>query len=176
VRLFVSVSPPEHVIEMLRGLDRPDDARLRWTTPDQWHVTLRFLGEVDAPEPVADALRRVPDALAAAGVGEVRATLGPRVAWFSGRQVLQVPVSGLDALAHLVVDATARWGRPPEDRPFAGHLTLARARGRARGPADLAGTPVSAEWPVTAILLMSSVLGGRGARYDTLATVALAGA
>ena len=140
-------------------------------------MTLRFLGEVDAPGPVADALRRVPEALAAAGVGEVRATLGPRVAWFPGRQVLQVPVSGLDALAQAVVDATARWGRPPEDRPFSGHLTLARARGRARGPAGLAGRAARRR-----------MAGGgrsrwcrrcsvrRGSRYETLATVALPGA
>jgi 2'-5' RNA ligase len=176
VRLFVAVSPPENVMEMLRGIERPDDPRLRWTTPDQWHVTLRFLGEVEGPEPVADALTLVPEALAAAGVGEVWAALGPRVAWFPGRQVLHVPVSGLDALARAVVNATAPWGLPPEDRPFSGHLTLARARGRARGPAGLAGASLDAAWRVADFGLVSSVLGGRGSHYDTLATVALPGA
>ena len=173
VRLFVAVSPPENVMAMLRGMERPDEPRLRWTTPDQWHVTLRFLGDVDAPEPVAHALRLVPEALAATGVREVRATLGPRVAWFPGRQVLHVPVSGLDALARAVAGASAPWGRPPEDRPFSGHLTLARARGRARGPADLAGASLEAAWRVDDFSLVSSVLGGRGSRYETLATVAL---
>jgi 2'-5' RNA ligase len=175
VRLFVAVSPPENVMEMLRGIERPGDPRLRWTTPHQWHVTLRFLGEVEAPQPVADALRLVPEALVAGGVGEVWATLGPKVAWFPGRQVLHVPVSGLDALAQAVMDGTARWGRPPEDRPFSGHLTLARARGRARGPASLAGASLGAAWPVAAFTLVSSVLGARVSHYETLATVALPG-
>jgi 2'-5' RNA ligase len=175
VRLFVAVSPPEDVVEMLRRIERPDDPRLRWTTPHQWHVTLRFLGEVDAPGPVADALRLVPEALAVAGVREVHATLGPRVAWFPGRQVLHIPVSGLDALALEVVHATARFGRPPEDRPFSGHLTLARARGRARGPANLAGASLSAAWRVGDFALVSSVPGARGSRYDAVATVALPG-
>jgi 2'-5' RNA ligase len=175
VRLFVAVSPPEHVVELLRGIERPDVPGVRWTTEHQWHVTLRFLGEVDAPEPVADALRLVPEALTAAGAREVHATLGPGVAWFPGRQVLQVPVLGLAVLAQAVVDATAPWGRPSEDRAFSGHLTLARARGRARGPAGIAGASLDAAWRVEAVALVSSVLGAPGSRYETVASVALPG-
>ena len=173
MRLFVAVSPPPNVVEMLRGLERPDVASLRWTTEEQWHVTLRFLGEVGAPAAVADAVRAVPELLAAAGVAEVRAVLGPTVTWFPGRQVLQVPVGGLDALAGAVAQSTAPWGAPADDRPYSGHLTLARARGRARGPAGLAGASVVAAWRVGAVEVMSSVLGRRGARYETLASVAL---
>ncbi len=176
MRLFVAVSPPEDVVELLRGIERPDVPGVRWTTEQQWHVTLRFIGEVDAAEPVADALRFIPETLAAAGVRDVRATLGPLVAWFPGRQVLHVPVSGLDVLAQAVIDATAPWGRPPEDRPFSGHVTLARTRGRARGPAGLAGASLDAVWRVEAVALVSSVLGARGSRYETLAAVALPGA
>ena len=46
--------------------------------------------------------------------------------------------------------------------------------GRARGPAGIAGAPLDAAWRVEAVVLVSSVLGGRGARrYETVATVAL---
>jgi 2'-5' RNA ligase len=173
VRLFVAVSLPEHVVELVRGIDRPDVRGLRWTTEQQWHVTLRFLGQVEAAEPVEEALGLVPDALASAGGTDVRAVLGPRVAWFPGRQVLYVPVSGLDSLAQAVGDATAPWGQRAEDRPFSGHLTLARARGRARPPARLAGAALGAQWRVEAFVLMSSVLGRGGAHYERLATVAL---
>jgi 2'-5' RNA ligase len=175
VRLFVAVWPPESVVEMLLGLDRPDVDFLRWTTEPQWHVTLRFLGEVDDPGPVADALRAVPERLVDAGMGEVRAALGPTTAWFPGRQVLQVPVTGLDALADAVVDISAPWGDPVDERRFSGHLTLARVRARARGPASLAGVSLAATWQVRAFELVSSVLGPGGARYDTVATVALPG-
>ena len=58
---------------------------------------------------------------------------------------------------------------------FVGHLTLARTRGRARGPAHLAGVPLAARWPVQQVELVSSVLGPEGSRYRTEAAVALTG-
>jgi len=195
VRLFVAVWPPDSVVEMLRGIDRHDLPQLRWTTEQQWHVTLRFLGEVDAPDPVADALRAVPDTLHARHAhsdsdsdgdgddddggdadGGVRAALGPATAWFPGRQVLQVPVTGLDALAQAVADATAPWAAHADDRRFSGHITVARTRGRARGPVSLAGTSLAATWPVGSFELVASVLGRGGARYETLDSVSLVGA
>jgi 2'-5' RNA ligase len=54
-RLFVAVWPPAGVVETLQALERPDIPRLRWTTPEQWHVTLRFLGSFEI-EPVMEAL------------------------------------------------------------------------------------------------------------------------
>jgi 2'-5' RNA ligase len=56
VRLFVAVWPNEEVTARIAALDRPEVRGLRWTTPDQWHVTLRFLGQVEDPEPVVAAL------------------------------------------------------------------------------------------------------------------------
>ena len=53
VRLFVAVWPPADVVTRVAALPRPDVAGLRWTAPDHWHVTLRFLGSVPAAEPVA---------------------------------------------------------------------------------------------------------------------------
>jgi 2'-5' RNA ligase len=175
VRLFVAVRPPESVIELLLGMDRPESQRLRWTSEPQWHVTVRFLGEVDEPGPVTDALGTVPERLRAGGGAEVRAVLGPTTAWFPGRQVLQVPVAGLDGLAREVGAVTAAWGAP-DDLRFSGHLTLARAQRRVPGPAGLAGASLAASWRVRGFELVSSVLGRGGSRYETLATVALDGA
>ncbi len=174
VRLFVAVSLPSDVVESVRDLPRPDLASLRWTTEDQWHITLRFLGEVEAPAAVAGALKEVPATLRAAAIDEVEAVLGAATAWFRGRRILHVPVTGLDDLAAAVATATAPWGEGSDDPPFAGHLTLARVRQRATGPANLAGTPVGAEWTVDEILLMSSTLGPGGSRYAVVATVPLA--
>jgi len=173
MRLFVAVSLPSDVMALVRDLPRPDLASLRWTTEDQWHITLRFLGEVETPAAVADALKEVPATLRAAQTDAVEAVLGAATAWFRGRRILHVPVTGLDDLAGVVGSATAPWEEGSEDPPFAGHLTLARVRQRATGPANLAGTPVSAEWTVDEIVLMSSTLGAGGSRYGVVATVPL---
>jgi 2'-5' RNA ligase len=162
-------------MEVVRDLPRPDLASLRWTTEDQWHITLRFLGEVEAPAAVADALKEVPARLAEATTSDVDAILGAATAWFRGRRILHIPVTGLDALAQVVASTTAPWGEgTEEDPPFAGHLTLARVRRNGTGPANLAGTLVSAEWTVKEIVLMSSTLGPGGSRYGVVAKVPLA--
>lgn len=179
MRLFVAVDLPSEAGALVAGLPRPADPAVRWTTPAQWHVTVRFLGEVPpaalaGPDGLLAALDTVGGGLAARGALPVRARLGPALAWFPGRQVLQVPVAGLDALADAVLRATGGFG-VPADHPFRGHLTVARARGRARGPAALAGAPVTAGWIVPEVVLYASVPRGReGPRYDPLHRVALA--
>ena len=135
---------------------------MRWTTRDQWHVTLRFLGPVPAVEPVAEALAGMRPA------GPATAVLGPAVSRF-GQRILHVPVGGLDAVAAVVVAATVGVGRPPEDRPFRGHVTLARVV--KHGKVDLrplAGASVAGEWEVGAVCLVESRLSPAGARYEVL--------
>ncbi|HLI72628.1 MAG TPA: RNA 2',3'-cyclic phosphodiesterase [Acidimicrobiales bacterium] len=172
MRLFVAVRLPEDVLDALDRIARPKDPALRWTTRAQWHLTLRFLGSVEDPHAVADSLAGVPDVLRAQGFVTLEAVLGPAIAWFEGRRILQVPVSGLDPLARAVADATSDWGEPP-GVPFVGHVTLARVRGRGRGDRSLAGGVVEARWPVDGFELMSSRLGPGGARYETQAVVPL---
>ena len=173
VRLFVAMSLPADVMAQVRAVERPEVRRVRWTTDGQWHVTLRFLGEVGDPDGVAAALDDVPDVLRGSRVTSVTAVLGPAAAWFAGRRVLQVPVTGIDDLAAAVGQVTAPWGQAPDDHGFTGHLTLARVGGRDRGPAALAGAAVAASWMVPEVRLMSSVLGPGGSRYEVVSTVSL---
>ena len=160
MRLFIAVWLPPDVVDLIAALPRPEVPGLRWTSPDQWHVTLRFLGDADFDETVR-ALSAV-DARAAA------VTLGPTTGRF-GRRILHVPTSGLDEVAAATVAATASVGEPAEPRPFKGHVTLARSR---RGDTDLrplCGVPVSASWIADEVTLVRSHLGAgadRGARYE----------
>lgn len=167
-RLFVAVWPPDEVLDLIGGLPRPAVEGLRWTTRDQWHVTLRFLGSVEL-EPAVSALRPV-----SASVGPTTAVLGPETGRF-GKGILHVPVSGLEDVAKAVVRATEKVGKPPEPRPFQGHLTIARARDRRRGVdlRPLAGTPIAAEWPVTEVCLVESHLSSKGASYEVVETISL---
>jgi 2'-5' RNA ligase len=157
-RLFVAAWPPDDVLDTIAALDRPPDPGVRYTTRDQWHVTLRFLGTCDLDAATA-AFARIDGAAAVA-------QLGPAVARL-GRSAVVVPVAGLDALAAAVMTATAGVGEPPDPRPFTGHLTIARLRHR---PAcRVAGQPVRATFPVAELHLVRSELHPRGARYTTIA-------
>ena len=163
----MAVWPPAEVVGAVAALDRPARPGLRWTTPEQWHVTLVFLGNVAGP-----AVAGVASGLSALRAPVATAVLGPATHRL-GRAVLVAPVTGLDALA-AAVGAVVPPG-PDAGRPFAGHLTLARASGR-RGvvPAALAGTPLSARWEVSEVALVRSHPRSSGARYETLAVVGLA--
>jgi RNA 2',3'-cyclic 3'-phosphodiesterase len=149
VRLFIGVWPPDDVIDTIAALPRPDGPR--WTRPDQWHVTLRFLGDVADAEPWIALLRDV-----ASQHSSRTATLGPATK-ILGRGVLMIPVAGLDDLA-------AAFG----NEKFTGHLTLARDAARA-----FARAPIRARWDVRDIVLARSHLGDGPARYERLATAAL---
>jgi 2'-5' RNA ligase len=49
MRMFVALVPPDPVIEHLAEFVSPRqeaEIRFRWTTPDQWHVTLAFMADV----------------------------------------------------------------------------------------------------------------------------------
>jgi RNA 2',3'-cyclic 3'-phosphodiesterase len=165
-RLFVAVVPPEHVLDAVAALDRPDLPGVRWTGREQWHVTLRFLGSVEVTEAVA-AFDRV-------RATATEAVLGPAVERFNP-SVLAVPVAGLDDVTAAVVDAMGHVGKPEAPRPFRGHLTLARARGRGRIDRRLVpDLPIEARWPVDSVELVCSHLHPHGARYETIRTATLA--
>lgn len=163
-RLFVAVWPPPAVVAQLDALPRPDEPGVRWVAPTQWHLTLRFLGEAD-PD-VADS------ALSNLRLPATEVTLGPAISRL-GRSVVVVPAAGLDQLAAVVHEATATIGRPPDPRPFAGHLTLARLRHRAA--CGVAGAPFRASFRVTEVALVESRRVDHDIRYRTLTRYLVAG-
>jgi RNA 2',3'-cyclic 3'-phosphodiesterase len=157
-RLFVAVRPPDEVIEALEALDRPEEPGVRYTRREHWHVTLRFIGDADVDQ-VAAAIGRV-------DAPEAEAVLGPAVSRL-GREVICLPVQGLDELAAAVRATTTGLGEPPDPRPFNGHLTIARLR--RRGACRIAGAPFSATFAVRHIELVSSTLTSDGPIHDVVA-------
>ncbi len=81
MRCFVAVLPPPGVLDVLARLDRPAAPGVRWTHPDQWHVTLRFLGEVDPGEASA-ALAGLNAEAVVAAMGPATIVLGGHAWWF----------------------------------------------------------------------------------------------
>ena len=156
-RLFVAAFPSPDVAAALETIPADGTAGVRMVPPENWHVTLRFLGEVDTGV-VVERLRNTALPFAVASLGPQLEHLGPR-------QVV-VPVAGVDRLAAAVVRATVGIGEPARSN-FRGHLTIARLR---RGAASrLVGEPVASEFDVDEVALVESTLTDDGARYEAVA-------
>ena len=173
MRLFVAVWPDDEVRRRLAGLELElgRTRGLRFVGPSRWHVTVRFLGEVDEVrvEPLGQALREC----GAAFPGPLECRLGPGTGWFSGVRVLQLPAAGLDGLAVAVRTATRSFAPDPVDPepPFNGHLTLARSKGRRLGVAalgEMSAIPFEAAFLVHAMDLVASRPSPQGHVYSTV--------
>lgn len=161
---------------------RAGDLAVSWVAPDNFHVTVKFLGGVDAGKVPAfvtalesAAGRYRPFTLAISGLGAYPSTTRPRVLWAG----ITAGSEALAALAGDVDEALAMLGIERETRAFSGHVTIGRVRDPGRSPALTKALTAGAarsfgEVPVAAIALMRSQLSPRGARYTALATVPLA--
>lgn len=144
-------------MELLATVPREPAPKLRWTTPDQWHTTLRYLGDVEEHDARA--------VIGAVSAEPAVADLGPGVDRL-GPHVVVVPVGGLDDLAAAVRAVEPDLGAPPHPDGFRGHLTLARVRDG--GPTSADGCVLTARFPVDEIALVRSELHPEGARYTTV--------
>jgi 2'-5' RNA ligase len=158
-RLFIAVWPPKDVVAELMSLNRIDQPGVRFVRPENWHITLRFLGEAD-PGEAAEALNRTT-------LVSAHANLGPKVGVMAKR-ALVVPVHGLDTLAEVVKKSTSHIGETPRSG-FVGHVTLARMKPQVPMPAAV-GALISAAFDVEEIALVRSRLEPTGARYETIGT------
>ncbi len=127
-RLFIAIDPSESVRDRLAGLQGGVPGA-RWVRPDNIHLTLLFLGEVDAPT-AADLdtqLGRIGATafeLRIAGVGTFGPARNPTALWAGAAR--SRPLRFL----HDKVDrAAVAAGLPADDRKFKPHLTLARLKG-----------------------------------------------
>jgi 2'-5' RNA ligase len=191
-RLFVALEPTDAVrrrirasqADLRRAAGRAAD-EIRWVAPENVHLTLQFLGAVPeervaaVAEAVAEAARSAPGPLSleVRGAGGFPNARRPRVVWLG----VDGDLAALRALAADLGRRLAPLGFPPEDRPFAAHLTLGRAR-EARGHPGIAGALAGAReeeaiaWRATEVVLFESHLSPKGARYEPVARVPLGGA
>lgn len=125
MRLFVGLELPFALREALGSL-RHGLHGARWVPPENYHLTLRFLGET--PNHVAEevdhalaSLRARPFALALAGTGLFERGGRTGTLWVG---VDRTPA--LDHLQNKIETALQRAGLPAEKRRFQPHVSLAR--------------------------------------------------
>ena len=162
----------------------PED-QVRWSRRDQLHLTLRFLGDVEAERVSAltEALQLcsqefAPLHLRAEAIGFFPDARRPRVVWVG----VQDAQDQLCRLQSAVQAATATFTTEKPEQHFAGHVTFGRFKGLRRPDADaLAAAAKQAserpfgQWVATEIEIIQSELSPKGAQYTTLAELALTG-
>ena len=117
---------------MLLSLD-PHLPGLRWLTEEQVHLTLSFLGDVEAPseDRLQETLREVrvpPFFLPVHGLGVFNVRGRPSVVWAG----VGKGHPHLFALHQRIQDAVLYAGLEPDLKPFHPHITIGRAKGVSR--------------------------------------------
>jgi 2'-5' RNA ligase len=195
IRLFVAISPTEDVKDRIEKAQRQLRGALpgnivRWTKRDQFHLTLKFLGNVAEMrvKELTDALR---DACRGVEAMRLRAE---RVGFFPGARVPRVLWAGVhdekDALPEvqkiveasvekfISEDASPTGRQRSQEKAFTGHITLGRIQRIRRSEAetlakaaDDISEPFFGEWTADHVELIRSELLSGGSRYTTLAEV-----
>lgn len=179
-RLFVALDIPDEVRDLIRDSTaeiRDNLSLARWVSPENLHLTLKFIGEFDARdirrlerEMLSVARKADPFVASLGGCGAFPGAGKARVLWV-GMDKGEVEAA---ALARKLDAGLGRVGVKREERPFRGHLTLARMRrpvdctallerleDRMRGLKDL-------DFRVCEFTLYRSILGPQGPRYQPL--------
>jgi RNA 2',3'-cyclic 3'-phosphodiesterase len=145
-RLFTGLELPEVVVGQL-ALLRGGVVGARWLEPEDYHITLRFIGDIDAR--VARDIDEI--------LSDIRRPEAPirfeELSWFGGDKprAIVARVKGDPALMDLQAEQERRLRRigvEPETRKYTPHVTLARLRGGGRRR-SLAISPRAASWSRT---------------------------
>jgi 2'-5' RNA ligase len=186
-RLFIALPVPKPIRvaigEAQAGLRKllPKECA-RWASPDQFHLTLRFLGDVECAklEALTAALQTAcaesaPFGLRAEGLGFFPNAHSPRVIWIG----LKEDTGALDRLWQEVQAASSAFTSQPVEHCFAGHVTIGRIkflkprdRATLMAQAECLATRRFGGWQADHVELMRSELTPQGARHTCLAALA----
>ncbi len=171
IRLFVALPLP-HDIRLRLSTLASGVPGARWVAPENFHLTLRFIGEVPRST-AAD----IDDMLAGVRAPAFDMTLGgvDHFGPLRKARALWVGVQRNAALQHLhdkIESAVVRAGLPRETRKFVPHITLARIKGETGHHLAnfLAGNSLFRAGPIEVdrFVLYASHMGREGSVYEEL--------
>jgi 2'-5' RNA ligase len=169
IRLFVAIDLPESVANRLEKICHGLPGA-RWVKPEQLHLTLRFIGEVDGGSfadirEILGSIKVDPFTMQLDGVGFFPPRGKPRVIWAGVAKN-----ENLLLLQRKIETTMVRQvGLDPEERKYSPHITLARLNNtpssRVGRFMEEYGLFLSEPFTVERFLLYSSVLGKKGALH-----------
>ena len=190
IRSFIAIPVPSPGIQALeeaaKRLESDIGRSVRWVRPESIHLTLKFMGDIQAEmsERVLEALPPVaarfsPIDLSISGMGVFPNPRRPRVLWAGVHGDLET----LSALQLAIDEAVGKLGVPKEQRAFSPHLTLGRVRrdvpegqlrriGQTMADGELSGVP---SWTADTVNLMRTELDPAGARHYLVGSATIGG-
>ena len=187
LRLFVAVAVPaqvkQRILETQAELKDIVRAGVRWTTPDQFHLTLRFLGSVESAqvEALSSALGAAcagfkPLRLRAGRIGFFPRLRSPRVVWVG----VTDEDNALPRLQQAVQAASNEFTSETPETRFTGHVTLGRVKEITRlqaeplvKAAERMKQLVFGTWEAREVELVRSQLSPHGSRYSVVSLAPL---
>lgn len=173
-RVFAAVPLPSEVrlaiADSVKGLRIPG----RVAPPENWHITLRFLGTID--EVTYD--RFLAGMTPVEDVGPFRLRLTRYGAFPNSRRATVVWVgvgegeTQLERLNEIAEEAAEAAGMESEERPYHPHLTLSRVR-PPESAVHLLDETLDIAWRCNRVVIYRSRLGGGPAQYEPLETFQL---
>ena len=175
IRAFIAVKLPDYIADSLE--DFLDDIRplskIHWVKREQFHITLKFLGELE-PDVIDDVIDSImpmkhfePFTIELSHIGAFPNMKNANVLWLGCSR-------GAKELANLsrrINDSLFRDAELERDtRKFRAHLTLARLKGE-RVNEDVInqlGTFPLMNWPCHELVLMRSALTPKGPIYTQI--------
>jgi len=185
MRTFIAVDLPDgikaEISSFLQKIKRTAPGGIGWSNPADFHVTLKFLGEIDEASvgEIGETVRKVAAessvfSLTLAGTGSFPPhSPRPRVLWVGIEEC-----APLKALQGRLEEALVPLGFAREDRPFHPHLTAARVRSaglpqRILAQFDAGAGFVFGNFQVGELILYQSILRPSGAEHHRLVSGAL---
>lgn len=188
LRLFVAISLPENVKDEIEKTQRELRTALpgnfiRWTKREQFHLTLKFLGNV-AEARVNELITALRDACLNFSALRLRAE---RIGFFPDLRLPRVVWVGVhddhDMLPRLqegIEVAVKNFTAERSEKEFTGHVTLGRIPQIKRPQAETLKKVAPGlsdrffgEWMAEKVELIRSELSSNGSRYSTLADIPL---
>ncbi|MFH0762716.1 MAG: RNA 2',3'-cyclic phosphodiesterase [Candidatus Omnitrophota bacterium] len=134
MRAFIAIELPEDILDALAELQeklKSSGADIKWVAPENIHLTLKFLGEIDDKQ--LAAIARILEEtgknntaffIRLASLGVFPKADFPRVIWAGPGQGDEESKK----LAAILEQESAGIGIPREKRPFSSHITIGRVR------------------------------------------------
>ncbi len=174
-RTFIAIDIP--VNNTVKGLlnklnHKLRNERIKWVEPEQYHITLQFLGNIDESliDTIIPGLDKIAGNISGFSIilkefGVFKNLKNPRILWIGF-----APCKELEMLKYAIDEEMLKLGFEKSDKPFSAHLTIGRIK-------QLKDTQILKEWidehreaelqeiEVNEIIFYESILKSYGPEY-----------